>query len=129
MLDKIKKGDIVAVCTLYEGINPAKVIRETKKYLEVSLKNLPDGHSARYSSKGTLDSQMYYRPTGVKKGANDPVSLHYCPDYIIPLDKAIEDMEKDLEETKDDHGLEDYRKEVAENLEKCKKAKIEGVQC
>ena len=61
--------------------------------------------------------------------ANDPVSLHYCPDYIIPLDKAIEDMEKDLEETKDDHGLEDYRKEVAENLEKCKKAKIEGVQC
>lgn len=127
-LKNIKNGDIVAVVALYEGAYPVKVIRTTKKYIEVSLKNLPKGHSVRYSDNEILEKQLYYIPTGVKKGANNKESLLFCPDYILPLDYTIASLEKELEEIKYDVVLDEYRKERKIQLENLKKAKKEGVQ-
>lgn len=126
-LENIKVGDIVAVVSLYEGKHPVKVVGETKAYYEVSLVNLPKGHSARYSDNGTLETQLYSKKTGIKKGGGNSISLRYCPDYIMKLDEAIASMERDIAECKDAHGLEDYCKEIEDALAECKKAKIEDI--
>lgn len=132
-LENIKVGDIVALVSLYEGKSPVKVIGETKKYFKISLKNLSKGHSARFDFKNwdeinhTLDTQLYSKTTGIRKGSGDAISRQYYPDYIMNLDEAIASMECDIAECKDDHGLENYCKEIEKALAECKKAKIEGI--
>lgn len=120
-------NNLVAVVSLCEGKHPAKIIGETKNYYRVSLKHLPKGHSARYSDKGPIDIQMYSKKTGIKKGAGNPQSMRYCPDYIMNLDKAIESLERDIEECKQAGNFENYLKDVEKELAECKKAKIEGI--